>query len=125
MLSVNPIKRATTRTVTRFRRGRDISNRSMDMTRCSVEFLGPVSRGVLGRIKARFGGVVAIRSKIVQNKLNSTMLRCVTSRNFAPIMEQLKLPSTFIRRNSPSRLGRVMNLSHSTVVARLRSLATG
>lgn len=70
ILAVNPVKGSTVRTVRRMR-----GRAGVDITRCSVQFIGPLSRGVLARINGGFGHVIAVRSNTEVNKVKSTMLR--------------------------------------------------
>lgn len=114
IVDVNPVKGGTTATVTHTR-----ARSNGDVTRCSLEFLGPLSRKLLRRMNQGFHRVIAVRSKIVRKKVKDTMLRFVTSRRCAPAIGHVKVPSGFIRRNAVTRLCRLYKVSRSDVAGRL------
>lgn len=110
IVAVNPVKGGTTTTVTSTR-----GRLKYDVTRCSLHFLGPLSRSLLRRMKRGFTQILAVRSKMHGNNVKDTMLRFLYSRNCGPYIAQLKLPSTFIRRKPIGSLCTVYNLSRGKV----------
>lgn len=96
-----------------------IRDSNVSVTRCSVVFLGPVSRRLLRRINGEFDHIVAIRGNMVGNKLNDTILRFVTSGKCTPRMGQVNIPSRFIRRKSVPRLCGLYNVSTGDVTKRV------
>lgn len=110
IVALKPVNIRTRGTIARTRR-----RAKGDVTRCSLHFLGPLSRDVLRRVNGEFGRIIAIRSNILGNKVNDTVLRFVTSGRCGPRVGHVKLPSRFIRRNSMGRLCRVYNVSRRNV----------
>lgn len=116
IVAVNPVNGATTGTVVQIRGRRP----KEDVTRCSLHFLGPLSRRLLRRVKGRFERVIAVRSKVETKNVNDTILRFVTSRRCAPRVQHVNVRSRFMRRKAITRLCTLYKLSRRKVIGRLR-----
>lgn len=110
MVAVNPVNGLTTHTVRHTRTSANVS-----MTRCSLHFLGPLSRRLLRRINGGFRRVMAVRSKVVGKNVKYTVLRFVTSGKCCPRVEHVNMPSRFVRRKSIRRLCRLYKVSRRKV----------
>lgn len=114
IVALNPVNGMTTHTVRHTRGSGKVS-----VTRCSLHFLGPLSRTLLRRMKLGFRRIIAVRSNIGGKKVNDTVLRFVTSGSCVPRVEHVNMPSTFVRRNAVRRLRRLYKVSRRKVCGRL------
>lgn len=69
------------------------------------------------RMKHGFRHILAVRSKVVGNKVNDTVLRFVTSGRCGPAIGHVNVPGLFMRRKSITRLCRLYNVSRRKVLA--------